>query len=163
MEREEKTCSPTRGAAVIRDRVSNGRSDAATSRPSYPALLQQHLQARLGLHDLRHQEERSAGEAGVLLHADLQQPLHEGFDPPQHHVGLQRLVQQVEEHALPGGRRKPGVQQLPAQKKKKSLHPESHDGFYNLNSFFFHNYIQLVCEILLRLIGFHNLRFIKTL
>lgn len=79
----------------------------------HPVLQQQDLQARFGLHDLWHQEERPAGEAGPLLGADLQQPLHEGLDPPQHDVGLQRLVQQVEEHALPGAGREAGVHQLP--------------------------------------------------
>lgn len=72
---------------------------------SHRVFLQQRLQARLGLHHLRQQEERTAGEAGALLGAHLQQPLDEGFDSPQHDVGLQRLVQQVEEHALSGGRR----------------------------------------------------------
>lgn len=87
--------------------------------PSHPGLLQEQLQARFGLHHLGDEEERPAGEAGALLGADLQQPLHEGFDAAQHDVGLQGFVEQVEEHALPGGRRQSGVQQLPAQKKKK--------------------------------------------
>lgn len=82
---------------------------------SDPVLLQQQLQPRLGLHHLRHQEQRAAGEAGALLGADLQQPLDEGFDAAQHDVGLHRLVEQVEEHGLSGGAGQAGVQQLPEE------------------------------------------------